>query len=591
MKRQWTSSLIVLVEGAPLDPLISKQLVRSVVENSLHLPDMFELTFTDPARQVVELGGFAPGVLVALAVDGGDEEPLPLMVGEVTALELEYDVDGVRTIVRGLDLSNRLMRGKKTRYYHDMMASEIIEEILAVNGIEENVIEPTDDLYIYKVQAGVTDWDFIQELAMDNGYRAYMVDNVFIFGPMPPPLEGMIPGTIEFSMPTQLVLGEGLVRLRAVVRSSEQVEDVMVTGWSPLEDGPVIGVAPSEAIGSEVSLQPAELAAVEGANTFMHLWFPTDDEAAAETKAAALGNQLAESYVELEGEAFGSAELKAGEAVSLANCGLPFDGAYTLTMTRHVFEPAQQGYLTHFAVSGWQDRTMLGLAKGPEVGAMPKPTRIAGVVSGTVVNCRDPEEQGRVQLMFEWMDPESISSWARVLQIGAGFGYGFLFVPEEGDEVLCAFEQGDPSRPIVLGGLYNTIQEPAASPALIDEATGLVNERRISSRFFHNITFYDAEEQSGILIQTGDEVAGIFLNAEEQTISIYNLDGAIAISGTDIAISAEGDLSLEAVGEVSIAGASVTIEGEGDLTLSGAAVELTGESEMSIDAPIVMING
>jgi hypothetical protein len=144
---------------------------------------------------------------------------------------------------------------------------------------------------------------------------------------------------------------------------------------------------------------------------------------------------------------------------------------------------------------------------------------------------------------------------------------------------------------VVIGGLYSAVIEPGASPELIDEALGLVNERRISSRFLHNITFYDAEEQSGIIIQTGDEVAGIFLNAEEQVISIYNLDGGIEISATEIMLSADADLSLEAGGELSISAASVTIEGEGDVNINGATVAIEGDTEMSIDAPIVTING
>ncbi|HLI16322.1 MAG TPA: VgrG-related protein [Acidimicrobiales bacterium] len=591
MDTQWSSSLVIEVDGVPLDPLVADLLVGAVVENSMHLPDMFELVFTDPAADVAELGGFVPGAEVVISVDNGEPVPVPLVVGEVTALELEYDQTGKRTIIRGLDLSNRLMRGKKTRVFEDMLASEIVEEILAENGIELNEIEPTDDLIEYKLQAGVTDWDFIQTLAMDCGYRAYMSDGVFTFAPAVPPVEGDVPGTLEESGPTQIVVGDSLIRLRAVVRSNEQVEDVQVTGWSPLEDAPVIGVSPAEAIATETVVQPEELASVEGANSFLYLGFPTADEDAAETKAAALGNQLAESYAELEGECMGDAALKAGVAINLSLAGASFDGAYTLTSTRHVFSP-ESGYTTQFSASGWQDRTLLGLAKGPEVGVTPPPQRINGVVSATVVNVRDPEEQGRVQVLYEWMDTEGVamSDWARVVQIGAGEGFGFFWLPEEGDEVLVSFEQGDPSRPVVLGSLYNTVLEPAA-PAAIDEATGLVAMRRISSRFYHNITFLDSEEQTGILIETGDELAGIFLDADEQVISIYNLDGDIAISGTDIQISAEGDLSLEAVGELSISAASVTIEGEGDVSLSGAAVELTAEGEMSLDGPIVTING
>jgi phage protein D/phage baseplate assembly protein gpV len=587
---QWTAALVIEVDGTPLDPMVQELLIRATIDTSVHLPDMFELTFRDPARNVVELGLFLPTSEISLQIDAGGELPIPIMIGEITAWELEFDDEGAKTLIRGFDLSNRLMRGKNVRTYQDMMASEIVEAVLAENGIEVNEIDPTDDLYQYKVQAGTTDWDFIQSMAMDNGYRAYMQNGVFYFHPIVPPVTGDIPGTLEFSLPTQLVLGEDFNRLRAIVRSTEQVEDVQVMGWSPIEFAPVVGGSPAEAIGTEMITQPEELSSVEGANSFTNIYWATDDEDAAETKAAALGNQIAESYAELEGEAPGNPALLAGAAVNLSNAGEPFDGAYTITSARHTFDP-EGGYLTQFTCSGWQDRTMLGLAKGPDVAVTPAPQRMPGVCSATVINCRDPEDQGRVQLLFEWMGPEAVSDWVRVTQIGASEAFGFLWLPEEGDEVLVAFEHGDPNQPIVIGSLYNVVMEAAPGPETVDEASGLINERQIRSRFQHNITFYDSEETSGIMITTGDEVQGIFLNMEEQSLSIYNLDGSLEIMATDIVVNAEGDLTLSSEGELSLSGASVTIEGEGDVTVNGGSIEIAGDGDLSIDAPIVMING
>ncbi len=588
-ERNWTSALVITIDGAPLDPLIEDQLRRVVVENSMQLPDSFEMTFADPAANVVELGAILVGSEVSISVNAGGDEPAPLMVGQVTAVEYEYDELGGRTVVRGLDASHLLFRGKNVRIFEEMLASEIVEAILGENGVTPGEVLPSDDVIQFIVQAGTTDWQFIQKLASDCGYRAWMMDGLFNFAPIDPPVSGDVPGTYELNEPTQIVVGQGVIRLRAVVRSTEQVDDVSVTGWNPTLGEPAVGESPAESIGVEIATQPEEVAAMAGAKVFQHLWFPTDDEDAAETKAAALGNQLAESYAEIDGEVVGSPLLRAGVPINITGAGAMFEGGYTLTSARHIFDP-DAGYTTAFNVSGWQDRTMYGLASGHALPAG-EPFRIPGVVSGTVVDVRDPLEQGRVQVMFEWMGPEVITPFIRCVNMGAGEAFGSLFVPEIGSEVLVAFEQGDPSKPIVIGGLYSEVIQPGASPELIDDALGLVNERRISSRFLHNITFYDAEEQSGILIQTGDEVAGIFLNAEEQVISIYNLDGNLEISATDVVIAAEGDLSLEAVGELSLSAASITIEGEGDVEINGASIAIEGDADMSLDAPIVTING
>ncbi len=591
-------SPVVLVDEMPLDPLIKPLLFRTVVETSLHLPNTCELTFSDPDRTVVELGGFLIGSPLSVEVAGADD-PLPIFNGFVEALELEYDISGKKTIIRAMDSTARLMKGRMTRTFQEMLASEMVEEILAERGIELNEIMPSEIFYTYMIQAAQSDWQFIQKLAFDNGFRAY-VDGmgIFHFQPTTPAVEMPVPGTYAFNLATQLVLGKSLRRLHAVMRSAEQVDGVEVGGWSPLIGGPVYGVGVEVTEGVENLVQPEEVAALGLGGVFTNAWFPNDNEDEAEAKAEAMAIQLAEAYAELEGEAYGHPSLQAGTAISLAGAGIPFDGSYTLTAARHVFTP-DEPYLTHINVSGWQDRTMLGLASGPEQSLNAVPGRIPGVVCARVINCRDPEDQGRVQLMFPWMDPDAISDWARVMQFGTNPGTGFLIVPEEGSEVLVAFDQGDPRRPYVIGGLYNFIDEPLPSPLLIDEATGLVNERRMMSRDMHQVSFYDGEEQNGILIQTGDEVQQLKLDALEQMITIMNVDGEITISGAVISIQAEGDLSLEALGELSITAANITIESEGaieittegDLAITGGAVELTAEEMMAIDGPIVAING
>ena len=55
--------------------------------------------------------------------------------------------------------------------------------------------------------------------------------------------------------------------------------------------------------------------------------------------------------------------------------------------------------------------------------------------------------------------------WARVIQPWAGKGWGAQFIPRVGTEVAVAFVDGDPDRPIVIGGLYNGRDTPIYSKA------------------------------------------------------------------------------------------------------------------------------
>ena len=57
--------------------------------------------------------------------------------------------------------------------------------------------------------------------------------------------------------------------------------------------------------------------------------------------------------------AVGNTKLVAGTAVSIAQVADTFQGKYTLSRTRHVFD--DEGYRTEFEISGMQDRSTLGL--------------------------------------------------------------------------------------------------------------------------------------------------------------------------------------------------------------------------------------
>lgn len=95
---------------------------------------------------------------------------------------------------------------------------------------------------------------------------------------------------------------------------------------------------------------------------------------------------------------------------------------------------------------------------------IPRP-KVGGVQTALVIG---PEKQeifidpyGRVQVKFWWDREESSSScWLRVAQVWAGNGWGASFWPRVGNEVVVAFEHGDPDRPLVIGSAYNSGNMP-----------------------------------------------------------------------------------------------------------------------------------
>lgn len=98
---------------------------------------------------------------------------------------------------------------------------------------------------------------------------------------------------------------------------------------------------------------------------------------------------------------------------------------------------------------------------------LPKP-RIDGTQPATVVG--PPNEEiycdawGRVKIQFPWdrlgrFDDHS-SCWVRAVQNWAGAAWGHMAIPRIGQEVLVIFMNGDPDQPVIVGRTYMATQPP-----------------------------------------------------------------------------------------------------------------------------------
>ena len=90
--------------------------------------------------------------------------------------------------------------------------------------------------------------------------------------------------------------------------------------------------------------------------------------------------------------------------------------------------------------------------------------RVAGTHSAFVVG--PPGEEiwtdslGRIKVKFHWdrsdINNENSSCWLRVSQTWADTGWGHLFIPRIGQEVLVTYVDGNPDKPVVTGCVYNS---------------------------------------------------------------------------------------------------------------------------------------
>ncbi|MFI9627605.1 VgrG-related protein [Streptomyces sp. NPDC052042] len=621
------TALVVEFGGRPLPPKFVNTLVEGYVDDSRTLPDLFLLRFRDPDRVLLEQAGLKIGTEARLlARAGGDTVPKPLLKGVVTALEVELDETGTFTVVRGLDESHRLFRGRRVASYQNMTLADICAQVAQRAGLKPGNVDVAGPVLEHVAQPNVTDWEFISSLVQEAGAQAYVLDGQLHIT-RPAEASGAPDGSARADGdPLVLEMGSNLLRCRAGVSSAEQVSEVEVRGWDVKTKQPLVGRAPAgKSTTLELGVSAADVTAPFGEARFVVTDAGYAAQAQVDQAAKALAERIAGSFAELEAVIRGNPEVRAGSPVALNAVGAPFEGRYTVTTSRHVFDPVR-GYETWLTVSGQQERSLFGLTGGgPGSGGSGAGAgggaRCAGLVNGTVTDTQDPEGSGRVRVRFPWLSDEYASDWARTAQSGGTSG-GEAFIPEVGDEVLVGFEHGHLDRPYVLAGLYNGKDRPSqgsgggggaagggdgggggvgggpggaagvvavavtggpdtvpgsggdSGPSggtpLVDPTSGAVNRRSIASRSGNQLEILDgADGPQGVRLLTGDGKLKIDLDRR----------------GTVIVINSDGSVTIEAEQQVSIKAArGVTLDGgQGALELSGDSVTLTSRGGVRVD--------
>ncbi len=567
-----TSGLTIAVAGNPLPETVMLQLVSSFVDTNTGLPDAFSLRFRDNARAVLTDASIRIGAPITISITT-DSQPAPrnLLVGEITAIEAEFEKAGTFTTVRGYDQSHRLFRGRHTAAYTQVTASDAATQCARRAGLRPGQIKASSTVYEHISQRDQSDWEFLSALARDIGYRVGVRDGALDFGP--PTEADNAPGA-DPENPLVLRFGTDIIRLRSSITAAEQVGRVEVRGWDVATKQPIVGTAEPDAPSARLTdVDPAGLAGAFGNPTHVVSDRGVRSQAEADAAARARAQAIASGFAEVDAVCAGNPMLRAGVAIAITDLGAPFDGKFVLTSARHRYEPTG-GYTTAIAVSAAHDRSLLGLASaGAHSGGAG-----SGVALAQVTDINDPLGQGRVKLSFPQLSADYVSGWARTVMAGAGKDRGALILPEVGDEVLVAFERGDGDHPYVLGGLFNGVDTPdARGVALVDTGSGAVNRRSIISRRGHRLDLNDQDGRTeGVVLATGDDMLHIELDAVGKAITVRS-------AGT-ISIKADQGITLDAGGgTLGLRGTRVTVD-------SASAAQLTASGPLTVQGTPIKLN-
>jgi uncharacterized protein involved in type VI secretion and phage assembly len=180
-----------------------------------------------------------------------------------------------------------------------------------------------------------------------------------------------------------------------------------------------------------------------------------------------------------------------------------------------------------------------------------------GVYAALVTDIADPDGQGRVRVRLPWSpDPsgKAYEAWARLGVFMAGNNRGAWFVPDPEDEVLVAFEAGDPRRPYVLAGLWNGQDAP---PESMDGA-GKNETKTLRSRNGVIVTLSDKDGQESLTLETP---GGQSLKLEDGPgkVTVTDSNGnSIELASAGVTVTASAKLTVQA-STVEISAGMVTV--------------------------------
>ncbi len=139
------------------------------------------------------------------------------------------------------------------------------------------------------------------------------------------------------------------------------------------------------------------------------------------------------------------------------------------------------------------------------------PPRVHGPHTAIVVGPETEEihtdVHGRIKVRFHWdrrtdNDADAASCWLRVAQTWAGAGWGSMFVPRIGMEVLVQFIDGDPARPLVVGCVYNSVNTPPLTLPGDKTCSVLQSESSPGGGLANMLRFEDGRGRESLTLQT-----------------------------------------------------------------------------------------
>jgi Rhs element Vgr protein len=543
----------------------------------------------DVAQQTFEVADgdlLKPGTELSIHLGYGNKDDL-VFKGTVTRFGIRIGANNLAQLeVECRDKAAAMTIGRRHRVFVDKTDSDVCTELIGEYGLTADV-EATIVSHKVLVQHDSSDWDFLLTRAEANGRVVVVTDGK---------VSVKKPDT-QAAAALKLSYGQDLMAFEAEMDARTQLSGVDAVSWDPATQAALKATAHPPALGLQGNLGAAALAKVFDVSRFDLRSSAAQPQQALAAWAEA--RQLKAGLARVRGRMKfqGSALALAGGTLQVAGVGERFNGT------------VYAGAVQHDAADGnWTTEVDFGLApdwlaERLDVTAPPAAALVPGVqglqIAVVVKLDGDPEGGHRIQVREPALEAQATPIWARLLMPYASNGFGALFVPEIGDEVLVGHLAGDPAHPVVLGSLYSKMHAgPHALEATNKLKTLLTRCKHklefddedkiitITTPAGNSLVFSDKDKKITLKDQTGNEIvmseAGIKLDSPKDVV--INAKGKVTVS-------AVGAITLDAKADVKASGMNVQCEAQVGFTAKGnASAELSASGVTTVKGSMVMIN-
>lgn len=528
----------------------------------------------DPAGQNFALSSGAllvPGQ--AIEIEGGyaGDETL-LFSGVITQQKIKVRRRGESLLrVECRDLLYRLTLARKSRYFKDIAASDIFEDIVGEYSDLTVEAEAADLVHADLVQYRVSDWDFIVGRAEALG-MVCITDN----------------GTLKIGKPdlsrtpvAHVAYGAGIFDLEMEMDGRQQVETVTAAGWDMTNQEVLAAEQADVEAPVQGNIEAVSLAqAVGAANIDLQhggSLGPPELEAWAEGELRKRRLAKIRGTVRFQG----SDRVQPGELIELGGLGDRFNGTAYIAGVRHALGAGE-----------WETSIQVGLDPrwhyqhfpvdaAPAAGLY---AAVNGLQIGVVTQLQDdPAGEERVLVRLPLIHPDAEGIWTRIATLDAGEARGSVFRPEIDDEVLVGFVNGDPNQAVVLGALHSSAKPAPIAANDANHEKGLVTRSALKVIFNDDEVSLTIETPGGNRVVLSEKEAAVVITDQNRNTVTLNADGIALESPADVVVKASGDVRIEGTQVQIKAGAKLTAEG-------GAGSELTSGGTTVVKGALVQIN-